>query len=309
MNGSPDRSIVIASAALLVAMLLFGAALVRAVTVTSTAPAPMAEAVGVQPARTVPTETGTPAARHDSTARAESEPPDSAGAASESGPVPTGAPATRMQPPQSPAERTAAVGVRGATITVAAQRQTVQHDPFQPDRSPPPPYRMPGELVAAAPTEAPARPAPPAFKLLGTVSWEDHGLALLQVEEETPQPLLVGERLRGYRLESVGADHATLVGDGQTLQLAVADPSPQPAQSARDNNRSRARTQFNAAQFGRGGQAIFNRLLQQGASPALIQQMMERLQQRGVVGGRSDRNTSRGRGRGGSNAPQPDGDS
>jgi len=113
-----------------------------------------------------------------------------------------------------------------ATLSRAEIAYAVEHDPFQPDRERPEPFRLPGEFgPQATPAE---RPPPPEFRMTGIVGSGDGGLALIETDGMTPQVLSVGESVLGYRLESVRATSATLAGHGETLELQLVQANPRP---------------------------------------------------------------------------------
>lgn len=99
----------------------------------------------------------------------------------------------------------------------------VDNDPFMPDRRRASPYRLPGEAVAAEPRiERTPEPEPPPFRVIGTASNGEAGIALVELlEAGTPEVVRIGGSLLGYRLQSVSTESATLVRSGQTLTLAV----------------------------------------------------------------------------------------
>jgi hypothetical protein len=165
-------------------------------------------------------------------------------------------------------------------LTSDAIELAVDSDPFLEDRSRPEPYRMPGDRIELPPPEEPPPAEPPPFRLLGTVSWPDNGLALLQVEEESPRPIAVGESVMGFRLDRVDANGATMVRDDQTVRLAVAPPSPQGREvqaSGRGRGRGNANQRAQAAREAAMSQMV-ERLRRSGAPTAAIEQLMEQMQ-------------------------------
>jgi hypothetical protein len=170
-----------------------------------------------------------------------------------------------------------------------ALRLAVDNDPFQADRRPPQPYRMPGDAIEIEPSRpVVTAPPPPPFKLLGTVTVPGSGLALMQVEETTPLVVNVGEAVMGYTLKTVDMTGATLASrTGDELRIAIAPPSPTgPEKQTQQNGRNGRGTRGNAGQRGGpfGGAAaaaILDRLRSSGAPPEVIDRMMQQLQQQG----------------------------
>jgi hypothetical protein len=172
-------------------------------------------------------------------------------------------------------------------LSSEALRLAVDNDPFQADRTPPPPYRMPGENEESVVVERPAPPPPPPFQLLGTVSMPEKSVALLQVEDATPQIVTVGEAVMGYTLKTVEMTSATLTSrSGEELRLAVSPPSASPARaSGRNSGRGqRGNARGNSRAQDLRETAIKNaidRLRQQNAAPEVIERLMQQLNGRG----------------------------
>lgn len=185
--------------------------------------------------------------------------------------APAGPVATAPEVPaeaSSPSER---------MLDADAIRLAVDHDPFQPDRRRPEPYRMPGEQEEAAPPRV-ELPPPPPFQLLGTITIDDGGLALIRVEESPPRTVAVGESLLGYKLEQVQGKSAMLTGQGRTVFLTVADAAPQPPPPARAQ-RGRGNRNTNAREG--AAEALRERVLQQRAVEQL-ERAVEQLRERGA---------------------------
>lgn len=170
-----------------------------------------------------------------------------------------------------------------AALTSTALALAVDNDPFQASRSRPEPYRMPGDPSPQVAFEPAPPPPPPPFRLVGTVALAEGGLAVLQVEDEAPSIVGIGESVRGYRLESVEPTSALMSGDGRTLQLSLADASPQGAQQAqrgrgargqRGNGPGRGAADQRAAQAA----SVLDRLRESGAPPQVLEQMMRNLE-------------------------------
>ncbi len=240
------RGTIVALTALAAALLVFGAALARALTLEPVMPAPPVQAA--------------------------SEPT--------SGDEATPAPLV----PSS------------ATLSAGDIALAVDHDPFQPDRTRPAPFRLPGEDVPSA-TTAPELPAAPEFTVTGLVqSGGGGGLALIQAPDQTPLVIGVGESVLGYRLERVGATSATLVGnDGRTLELQLAAASPEGAAASSRNSRNASTTQADAvrAALQRRGITLPPGILQGQRSGMTDEQLQALRQQMGGRGARGGRVTVR----------------
>jgi len=146
-------------------------------------------------------------------------------------PTPTATPAAPEANPVRPAgELSAEAGNPSAeALPVEALRLAVDRAPFAPDRQAPSDrYRMPGERVAVAeaPPTPPELPPVPDFRLLGTITGADGGIAVLQIDGERPHVMSMGEELFGYRVASIGSGNVTMRGQGQSVNLAVAGPMP-----------------------------------------------------------------------------------
>jgi hypothetical protein len=180
-----------------------------------------------------------------------------------------------------------------ATLSTGDIALAVDHDPFQPDRSRPAPYRLPGEdlpVIASGPDLPPA----PEFTMTGVVQMGDGGLALIQLPDQTPQVLGIGESLLGYRLERVGATSATLVGSGRTLELEIAAAAPQAGTDSRNSRTSQATADaVRAALQGRMGGALNTILGQAQRSGASAEQLQALIEQMGGRGGARGRVTIR----------------
>jgi hypothetical protein len=170
-----------------------------------------------------------------------------------------------------------------AALSTTAIALAVDNDPFQQSRSRPEPYRMPGDPSPEVAFVAPPPPPPPPFRLVGTVALAEGGLAVLQVDDDAPSIVNVGESLRGYRLESVQPTSALLSSDGRTLQLSLADATPQSSQPAqrgrgargqRGNGPGRGNAEGRAAQAA----AVLDRLRESGAPAQVLEQVMRNLE-------------------------------
>jgi hypothetical protein len=189
-----QRQLVQAGVAFVAAAIVFGAALVRALTIEEVpaAPAPPAG----QPVETVA-----------STAHEK--------------PLPSGQSKTGAKTPPKPAD----ASLNGATeLDLDDIMVAVEHDPFRENRQRPNErYRLPGEEIPEEPPPPPIPPAPP-FRVLGTVMMPEGGVALLQVQETPPRVYKQGETVFGYTLARVGQGTATMEGPGRTVTLRVEDP-------------------------------------------------------------------------------------
>ncbi len=106
--------------------------------------------------------------------------------------------------------------------------------PFDPGRvAPAERYQLPSERVAP-PVEAPPpppppeEPPPPAFRLLGVVATtgEVDPLVILQVGDDAPRVLSVGDRVEGYEVAQVAGMSAMLSSGSRNFRVTVAEPSP-----------------------------------------------------------------------------------
>jgi hypothetical protein len=114
-------------------------------------------------------------------------------------------------------------------LPVEALRLAVDRAPFAPDRQAPSDrYRMPGErvVVAEAPSAPPELPPAPDFRLLGTVTGAEGGIAVVQIDGERPHVMSMGEELSGYRVASIGSGNVTMQGQWHSVNLTVAGPMP-----------------------------------------------------------------------------------
>jgi hypothetical protein len=170
-----------------------------------------------------------------------------------------------------------------AALSSTAIALAVDNDPFQQSRARPEPYRMPADPTPETPFVAPPPPPTPPFRLVGTVALVEGGLAVLQVEDDAPSIVTVGESLRGYRLESVQPTSALMSSDGRTLQLSLADATPASAQAAergRGGRGQRGNAPGRGNADGRAAQAaaVLDRLRESGAPAQVLEQMMRNLE-------------------------------
>jgi hypothetical protein len=98
----------------------------------------------------------------------------------------------------------------------------VNHDPFQPSRTPSPQrYLLPSERTAATATRPDPRRRGPELRLVGSAVGAERGVAMIQVGDGAPVALVRGEFVEGYRLAAVEPDVAILEGELETLTLPL----------------------------------------------------------------------------------------
>jgi hypothetical protein len=115
----------------------------------------------------------------------------------------------------------------GETLPAEILRLAVDRAPFAPDRAPPPVrYRMPGDPVPQAPRPAPELPPAPDFRLLATISSPDGGVAVVQVGDEDPRVVELGDQVMGFRVAAIEGGGAVMSGPGRDVSLMVQEPSP-----------------------------------------------------------------------------------
>lgn len=175
----------------------------------------------------------------------------------------------------------------------------VDHDPFMPDRSRPAPYRLPGEIVERQPVVRREEPDPPPFRVIGTAQVGDAGIALVEVENsEYPEVVKVGETLFGYRLARVETEAATMVGQGQTVRLAVerGEASGAANDGRGRNSRSRNANTRQVEAAAERMRTIAEQLIERGLPSQMIEQIMRQQGGRVLQDVQIDRTTD-GRGR------------
>ncbi|MGD8277654.1 MAG: hypothetical protein PVH00_06490 [Gemmatimonadota bacterium] len=163
-----------------------------------------------------------------------------------------------------------------AVVSQAEIAYAVEHDPFQPDRERPEPFRLPDEIVpAATPSE---RTPPPEFRMTGIVGLGDGGLALIETDGMTPRVLAVGESLLGYRLERVGATSATLAGHDEAIELHLVEGEPHPdRQGTRAQPFRLPAINVNSRTFSSDLANILRQARQRGMNQSQIQTLLQRL--------------------------------
>jgi hypothetical protein len=151
----------------------------------------------------------------------------------------------------------------------------VDHDPFMPDRRRAAPYRLPGETVERPVVVRSEEPDPPPFRVIGTAQIGDAGIALVEVENSpAPEVVKVGESLFGYRLQRVETEAATMVGQGQTVRLAVERGEIEPQRGSNDRNNRNSRNNRNTEQQLDRARAVLEQLRERGLPIQMIGQIM-----------------------------------
>jgi hypothetical protein len=272
-----QRQLVQAGLAFLAAAIVFGAALVRALTI---------EPVPAPPAPPTPKAVTTIA----STAHEQ--------------PVPSGQPKSGAKPgAKQPVVAPSAAGELDLDDVMVA----VEHDPFRENRQRPNErYRLPGEEIPEEPPPPPIPPAPP-IRVLGTAMMPEGGVALLQVQESPPKVYKLGETLFGYTLARVGQGTATMEGPGRTVTLRVEDPPQNRGGRGRGGRGVQVPARPNAPparelqdRTNQIREAI-ERLRASGGNPQQIQQLMEMMTRE--MGEVMRQVQPDGRGRGGAQGP------
>ena len=235
-----QRSLVLATAAVLAAVLVFTYTLARALTVEK-APAVAA------PAPTV------------SEKAASSDKPD----------APNKAQATKTA---TPGRKT---GIAREHLVLA-----VENDPFQSDRMRPSDrYRMPGEELPEEPPPPEPPPPPPNFRVVGTIATPQGGVAVVETNDAGTRVVGIGESLSGFTLARVTDRSATVEGNGRSYSLAIEEPSMR-RPSTRGGRAGRGATTPNAQQqeIQQRLREQIERLRQNGAPPAMLEGLLQQLQ-------------------------------
>ncbi len=130
--------------------------------------------------------------------------------------------AVLQQQPASNADTPVANTVR--TIPLSKLSMTRDRPIFSPSRRPPPLSVAP-VIAKRVESAKPAEPESPPFILVGTVSGEDSGIAVL-VEQSTENTvrLRVNESHQGWTLRSIQGREVTLLKSGKSNVLALAPP-------------------------------------------------------------------------------------
>ena len=113
----------------------------------------------------------------------------------------------------------------------------VNHDVFQPHRTPPAErYRLPNERrEAGTPSRNDRRRRRPDLRVVGTAIAGDRALALVQPEDSVPFSVLLGEEVEGFLMAAVTEESVTFVRDGNVFQFPVVEPER--GRSSRDRSR------------------------------------------------------------------------
>lgn len=115
-----------------------------------------------------------------------------------------------------------------AALPAALLEQTVDHDPFHPERRRPrTPFRLPAEEEAANPAAPSAAPASQ-LRLLGTVVTPGQdAFAMSQLGSDAPRVVRVGGMLGGFTLRKSEPGRAVFAApNGETMDLRVPKAGP-----------------------------------------------------------------------------------
>ncbi len=168
--------------------------------------------------------------------------------------------------------------------------EAVNRDLFLSDRTPLlDRYLLPNERMGSATgSRNDRRQREPNVRIVGTAISGDRAVALVQVDDEAPFAVLLGEDVDGYLVAAVDAEGVTLTGEGGEFTYPVVEP-----QTARNSN-SRDRNSRNQAASEDVARALTERVQQMlqgmgrgqgqmgrgGSAPTDISfQLQERLQQ------------------------------
>lgn len=139
----------------------------------------------------------------------------------ESQAVPVGVVSTaeRNAPAGAPVARVPSEGVLGMQSLALA----VDHDPFMPDRRRAEAYRLPTEFTPRPVVTREEEVDPPPFRVVGTATMGETGMALVQPLEAGAAIdfVNVGSTVQGYRLAGVDNESATLVMRDRTFRLGI----------------------------------------------------------------------------------------
>jgi hypothetical protein len=129
--------------------------------------------------------------------------------------------------------RPLATGPASVTTIVLAElpdglmEETVDHDPFHPERRRPAvPFRLPGEKGPAAAVVAPPPNPAATLQLLGTVVTPGQdAFVLCQLGNEPPHVVRAGGKIGGYTLRRIEPGRAVFLSpDGGTVNVRVSKP-------------------------------------------------------------------------------------
>jgi len=119
------------------------------------------------------------------------------------------------------ASQTPLAGIAVVELPATLVTETVDHDPFHPERRrPTTPFRMPG-VPASAPTAAPTPVA--ALRVLGTVVTPgEDAFALCQLGNEPPKVVRMGGKVGDFTLRKIEPGRAVFLSpDGETIDVRV----------------------------------------------------------------------------------------
>jgi hypothetical protein len=162
------------------------------------------------------------------------------------------APATVAESPEGAPER-------AARLPEEILERAAERAPFSPERQASSPYLLPEERVVPEPVriERPEPPPAPAFRVLGTITGGDGGIAVIEAPGEPPRMVTMGDEILGFRLSRIEQGRVVL-GDEQGRSVSVAVPDVAPRTAAVEPEAPRGRQNQNAnrnANGGRGGAA------------------------------------------------------
>jgi hypothetical protein len=189
--------------------------------------------------------------------------------------------------PVAPSSEKAAGTARTEPAKPGAGRQTgiarehlvlaVDNDPFQSDRMRPSErYRMPGEAIDEEPPPPEPPPPPPNFRVVGTIATPQGGVAVVETNDAT-RVIGIGEEVSGFTLARVTNRSATVEGNGRSYSLQIEEPSMR--RSSRAGRAGRGGAAPNAQQeIQQRLREQLERLRQNGAPPAVLEQLMQQLQ-------------------------------
>jgi len=135
----------------------------------------------------------------------------------------------------------------------------VNHDLFQPDRTPPiQRYLLPGERAAPVRNSGDnRRQREPGLRIVGTAIAGDLAIVLVQLDDSIPFAVLLGEEVDGYMVAAVSEESVTLLGNDSEFTFPVVEPR---RGRSSDNNRSRNTRNSNATET--AAQALTERVQQ-----------------------------------------------
>jgi hypothetical protein len=204
-------------------------------------------------------------------------------------------PASADAPPSASAEALAATSISARAAATEARAtnagrtppdaripsdvlsMAVERAPFAPDRQPPAQrYLLPDQIEPPRRERPPPeRPAPPQFRVLGTVAAPAGSVAVVQLADGKTRVMTVGQEMEGYRVNAIESGAVVMSGQGWDLTFAVADAQPigpnRPQRDANGRIIQQDRGQQNRTAAGRGQAGALAQLQR-----ALLGDMMER---------------------------------